>query len=161
MSDLVGLVFLITIGDTPASVDHLVGALRAIAETRRPRATDGLAAVLRSAGAAIAPGQQALTPREAHFARTRSVPLARAVGEVVAEPVIPYPPGVPVLIPGEVISAEKIAYLRLATGHGVHIQGPIDPTLATVRVVAKSTPANRPRREAMQLAESARTVSYR
>ncbi len=140
MSDLVGLVFLITIGDTPASIDRLVRALRTIATEPRPRATKGLDAVLRSAGAAIAPGRQALTPREAHFARTRSVPLCEAAGEVAAEPVIPYPPGVPVLLPGEVVSAEKVAYLRLAAAHGVHIQGAVDPTLATVRVVAEAGP---------------------
>ena len=160
MSDLVGLVFLITIGDTPASIDRLVDALRTIATTRRSRATDGLSAVLRSTGAAIAPGRQSLTPREAHFARTRSVPLAGAAGEVAAEPVIPYPPGVPVLLPGEVVSAEKVAYLRLAVGHGVHIQGPIDPTLATVRVVAESSPANRPSRATMHISESVRNVSH-
>ena len=161
MSDLVGLVFLITIGDTPASIDRLVDSLRTIAATRRQRATDGLAAVLRSAGAAIAPGRQALTPREAHFARTRSVPLAGAAGEVAAEPVIPYPPGMPVLLPGEVVSAEKVAYLRLAAGHGVHIQGPIDSTLATIRVVAETAPGERPPRTAMHIAESARNVSHR
>jgi arginine/lysine/ornithine decarboxylase len=47
---------------------------------------------------------------------------------------------VPVLLPGEVVSAEKVTYLRLAAGHGVHIQGPTDPTLATVRVVTTSRP---------------------
>jgi len=83
-----------------------------------------------------------------------SVPLAGAVGEVAAEPVIPYPPGVPVLLPGEVVSAEKVAYLRLAAVHGVHIQGPTDPTLTTLRVVTETAPGDRPPRAAMHFAGS-------
>jgi arginine/lysine/ornithine decarboxylase len=84
----------------------------------------------------IAPGTQAMTPRDAFFATARAVPLAQAAGEVAAELVTPYPPGVLVLAPGEVISTDKLAYLEHGRGHGVHLCGPADPSLATIRVVA-------------------------
>ena len=134
MSDLVGLVFLITIGDTPESVDRLVGAFAALSrehyrgEHPRPE--------LRSSGAIVTPSALAMTPREAYFAPARAVPLAAAAGEVSGELVIPYPPGIPVLAPGEVITDDKIAYLREGVAHGMYLSGPADPTLATIRVVA-------------------------
>jgi len=133
MSDLVGLVFLVTIGDTQASIDRLVEAFATLSREhytgRIPRAT------LRSSGAVVAPGDLAMTPRDAFFAPSRTVPLEASGGEVSTELVIPYPPGIPVLAPGEVITADKIAYLREGAAHGMYLSGPSDPTLATIRVV--------------------------
>jgi lysine decarboxylase len=88
------------------------------------------------AGEAIAPGTQVLTPREAYFAPTRIVPMREARGEVAAEAVIPYPPGIPVLTPGEVISDVKLACLREGLTRGMHIRGVADPTLQTLHVVS-------------------------
>jgi arginine/lysine/ornithine decarboxylase len=134
MSDLLSVICLITPGDSPARVDRLVAAVSALAAERGP-ALSAAPASLRSAATAIAPGTQALTPREAYFATTRVVPLAEAVGAVVAEPVVPYPPGIPVLTPGEIVSPDKVAYLCAVVMEGMHIRGPADPTLRTVRVV--------------------------
>jgi arginine/lysine/ornithine decarboxylase len=77
-----------------------------------------------------------MTPREAYFARSRVVPLADAVGEVAAEAVIPYPPGIPVLTPGEVMSAVKLDCLREGLAGGMHVRGTADPTVKTLRVVS-------------------------
>jgi arginine/lysine/ornithine decarboxylase len=77
-----------------------------------------------------------MSPREAFFAPSRAVPLTAAVGEVAAELVIPYPPGIPVLAPGDVVSAAKVAYLRHGATHGMYVSGPADASLATLRVVA-------------------------
>ena len=78
-----------------------------------------------------------MSPRDAFFAITRAVPLREAVGAVAAELVIPYPPGIPVLAPGDVISSEKVAYLRRGAAAGMYISGPADPTLETIHVVAE------------------------
>ena len=133
MSDLVGVVCLITIGDTPASVDRLVAAFTTLSRERyrgHVRRAD-----LRSSGVVVAPGELAMTPRQAFFAPSRAVPLATARGEVSAELVIPYPPGIPVLAPGEIITDEKLAYLREGAAHGMYLSGPADPRLETIRIV--------------------------
>ncbi|MFN8591903.1 MAG: DegT/DnrJ/EryC1/StrS family aminotransferase [Thermomicrobiales bacterium] len=134
MSDLLGVICLITPGDTGHGIDRLVGAMAALAGERRPRFTS--TSLLRSATAAVAPGPQALTPREAYFAPARPVPLRETVGAVGAEAVVPYPPGIPVFTPGEIITAVKVDYLRAVLAEGLHIRGPADPTLETLRVVA-------------------------
>lgn len=135
MSDLVSVICLVTIGDTAASIDRLVLAFASLSRERRPTARDG--AALRSSGAAIAPGDQAMSPRDAFFATATAVPLEDAVGAVSAELVIPYPPGIPVLAPGDVISAAKVAYLRQGAAAGMYISGPADPGLRTIHIVSR------------------------
>ena len=133
MSDQIGLVFLVTIADTQQSIDRLVDAFTTISRERYT-GSDRRSSV-RSSGAVVAPGELVMTPRDAFFAVTRAIPLSAAEGEISAELVLPYPPGIPVLAPGEIISAEKIAYLQEGVAHGQYISGPADPTLATIRVV--------------------------
>jgi len=132
MSDLVSVVCLITIGDTEESVNRLATAF-AILSAERTGPAGGLH--LRSTGIAIAPGEQALSPRDAFFAPSRAVPLSETAGQVSAELVIPYPPGIPVLAPGDIISGEKIEYLQHGASLGMYLSGPADPRLATLRIV--------------------------
>lgn len=134
MSDLVGVVCLVTIGDTQASIDHLVGAFATL--SREHVRGDRKRAHLRSSGAVVSPGELAMSPREAFFAPSRPVPLQGASGKISSELVIPYPPGIPVLAPGETITDEKLDYLRESVAHGTYLSGPADPELKTIRVIA-------------------------
>ncbi|MDQ1295407.1 MAG: DegT/DnrJ/EryC1/StrS family aminotransferase [Actinomycetota bacterium] len=85
--------------------------------------------------AAVVPDRQELTPRQAHRAPSRAVPLRAAVGEVAAEPVVPYPPGLPVLLPGEIVGEAAVEVLEAVRAAGGHLHGCADPTLRTLRVV--------------------------
>ncbi len=76
-----------------------------------------------------------MPPRQAFFARAESVPIGQAVGRTSAELVAPYPPGIPVLAPGERITDGTLRALEHARGAGVRIAYAADPTLATLRVV--------------------------
>jgi len=77
-----------------------------------------------------------LAPREAFFAANQTVAAADAVGRVSAELIAPYPPGVPVLAPGELITAEAVAALREVLADGGRIAYAADPSLATFQVIA-------------------------
>ncbi|MFF9125457.1 aminotransferase class I/II-fold pyridoxal phosphate-dependent enzyme [Streptomyces sp. NPDC014889] len=81
--------------------------------------------------------EQALLPRDAFFAPVDHVPAERAAGRIAAETVSPYPPGVPVVAPGEVITDEVVEYLRSGVEHGVLITDAADPSVKTFRVVAR------------------------
>ncbi|MFF5532825.1 aminotransferase class I/II-fold pyridoxal phosphate-dependent enzyme [Streptomyces cinerochromogenes] len=81
--------------------------------------------------------EQAVLPREAFFAAAESVPAERAVGRIAAEMISPYPPGVPVVAPGEVITAEVLAYLRSGVAHGFLVPDAADSSLETLRVMAR------------------------
>jgi arginine/lysine/ornithine decarboxylase len=81
--------------------------------------------------------ESAMTPRDAFFARVEQVPVAEAVGRIAAEMVSPYPPGVPVLAPGERISQEAVDYLTTGVRAGMLIPDAADSSLETLRVVAE------------------------
>ncbi|MEU0335129.1 ornithine decarboxylase [Streptomyces sp. NPDC006193] len=81
--------------------------------------------------------EQALLPRDAFFGPAEQVPAERAVGRIAAEMICPYPPGVPVVAPGEVITAEVLDHLRSGVAHGFLIAGAADPSLEMLRVVAR------------------------
>lgn len=130
MADRDTLVPIVTVADTPTTVDRLVAAL-ADAIERHGGAPRPVGRAVQWGAAATA----ALTPREAFFADHETVPAAAAVGRVCAEVVAPYPPGVPVLVPGEVVTADVLAGLDAARQAGTRIAYAADPSLATIQVV--------------------------
>jgi arginine/lysine/ornithine decarboxylase len=76
-----------------------------------------------------------LNPRQAVFRSSRPVSLHDARDQVCAEQVIPYPPGIPLLMPGEVLSAEMIDYVQYLLSQRIKIVGPEDLQLKTVRII--------------------------
>ena len=83
-----------------------------------------------------------LTPREAFFGEHITLPAHQAIGHVSAEIVAPYPPGIPVLAPGERISSDTLDALRAARARGARVAYAADPTLATLQVVDPSSVRN-------------------
>jgi arginine decarboxylase len=73
-------------------------------------------------------------PREAFFGAVDDVPAERAVGRVAAEQITPYPPGIPVILPGEVINQAVLDYLKSGLEAGMVLPDPKDPSLETIRV---------------------------
>jgi len=126
------LLAMVTVADTQKSVDSLLDALIPALQSGRgePRR---LPAAL---SWRVSP-TTATSPREAFFAPHERVSADQAVGRVSAELIAPYPPGVPVLAPGEVITKILLDGLREAAADGVRIAYAADPTLATFEVVAK------------------------
>ena len=69
------------------------------------------------------------------FSAHESVPADLAVGRVSAELIAPYPPGIPVLAPGELVTETLLAGLRAVAADGVRVAYAADPTLKTLEVV--------------------------
>src|SRR5215213_9632117 len=80
--------------------------------------------------------ENVMSPRDAFFGRVEQVPVTDAEGRIAAEMVSPYPPGVPVLAPGERINREALDYLTSGVAAGMLIPDAADPSLKTLRVVA-------------------------
>lgn len=131
MADRDTIVPLLTIGDDEESVDRLVAGLRRSLAARRGPARPPVASV-----AWRARPQAAMTPREAFFAPTERVDADRAVGRVSAETAAPYPPGIPALAPGEIITEPLLRGLQAEADAGTRVAYCSDPTLRTVLVVA-------------------------
>ena len=123
------LVAVVSLADTADSLMALTDTTIRSVEHRRdtPRPVVGPAAYRVDPVAGV-------PPRDAFFAAAEPVPLDRAVGRISAELVAPYPPGIPVLAPGERITAETLDALEHARRAGIRIAYAADPTLATLRV---------------------------
>ncbi|HEY5657650.1 MAG TPA: aminotransferase class V-fold PLP-dependent enzyme [Myxococcota bacterium] len=130
LADRDTIVPIITLNDDRASVARFTDALCAAVERERgePRP------VLPSISWTVEP-QVVLSPREAFFAPHRIVPAEQAIGRVSAELVAPYPPGIPVLAPGERITREAVEGLRQAMADGTQVRYAADPTLRSFQIV--------------------------
>jgi len=121
----------ITIADDEQRVDYLLNALRSVAAKGTPNTASSAAKPL------IAPHvpEMVINPRQANFAASRRIPLAQAIGEICAEQIMPYPPGIPLLLPGERIDSDMLDYLHYIKEQGITIVGPEDTSLEYVRVI--------------------------
>ena len=121
---------MITFADTPDRINDLVKKIIDSVNTHRgaPRKIEILPAF------SIEP-EVVVSPREAFFSDYEIVNSAEAVGRVSAEIICPYPPGVPVLSPGERITQAALSALFEARDMGVRIAFVSDPTLQTLKVL--------------------------
>ena len=82
------------------------------------------------------PGPSVVSLREAYFAPAELVPAEQAVGRVSADALAAYPPGIPNLLPGELITGETRDFLRhTAAAPFGHVRGAADPDLVRMRVL--------------------------
>ena len=125
------LTFIISLGNTSADIDRLVGAFVELA-TNHPQ---DKCLELRSIELPQILTEMAITPRQADRSRHLSISIDDAVGKISAESICPYPPGIPVLIPGEIITSEAVDYLRQILDLEGEIVGCSDPDLETILIV--------------------------
>ncbi len=126
--DIGNILAIISVGDNERMVERLVAALY---EIKRRYAKDPSGLLNNEY---IAP-QVILPPQNAFYGEHRFLPLKESSGHVSAEFVMCYPPGIPVLAPGERITDEIIDYIAYAEEKGCLLTGPEDATLATVKIV--------------------------
>jgi arginine decarboxylase len=132
--DLHHLMFIVTVADDEAAVDRLVAAMRDLVDAA-PRVGGGRELPSLPPVSQLV-GDYVMSPREAFLGTTRRVDLADAAGEIAAEPVSPYPPGVPLLVPGQRVHDGHVEFLRKGLEAGMFVEGVSDPSLEQLRVVA-------------------------
>ncbi|HTU14250.1 MAG TPA: amino acid decarboxylase [Solirubrobacterales bacterium] len=114
---------------------------------RALRLVDGIAAAVEQLGSEppetkpeFAPpppwGEPKMTPRDAFLGAQEVVPFAEAEGRIAAEPLATYPPGIPNVLPGEILTRETLDFITDSVDHGGYVRGAADRELATLRVVA-------------------------
>ena len=126
------LMALVTYAHDEADVDRLAAALEQLAAGHR----NGEPRDERVAEPDTLVTEQVMVPREAFFARSEMVAPDAAVGRINADIVVPYPPGIPVLVPGEVITEAIAEHLEHVVAHGGFVEGATDQALDRFRVAA-------------------------
>jgi arginine decarboxylase len=127
--------FILTLGNTDEDIDRLIASVRATAEAGRPSARPGVPEALRRASSQGSLPPVAITPREAFYAPAAACEFLRAEGRICAEVVTPYPPGIPVLMPGERITRDVLDGLAAVREARCPISAS-DPSLSTLRVLS-------------------------
>jgi arginine/lysine/ornithine decarboxylase len=124
---------LLTYADTEETVGRLGQALRDLAEEHAGGEPLDLGPLppLRETRM-----ETVLLPREAFLGATEMVPWRKAAGRISAEMICPYPPGIPIAAPGELLTDAAVDYLQEQAARGVMVEGAADETLAHFRVVA-------------------------
>ncbi len=125
------LMFIISLGNTENDITQLITGFKHLCQ-RHPTT---LPLPHFPTPPAAEHSQSPLSPRQAFFATQCRIPTAQAIGQICAETICPYPPGIPVLLPGELISAVAIASLQTTLSAGGLLTGCSDPSLETILVV--------------------------
>jgi len=134
LADRDTLVAIVTIADDEGTLKQLVDALvAAIHATSGPSRSPSVPVSWQ-----VQP-VKAMSPRAAFFSAHESVAADLAVGRISAELIAPYPPGIPVLAPGELVTERLLADLRAVAADGVRVAYAADPSLMTIEVVRTST----------------------
>lgn len=130
LSDLYNILCIISLGDVADDLNILIKAFQTLSD-RFYRTRPAKVVTVRVPTTPIL----AMSPREAFYAITEEVPLEDAEGRVIAESIMVYPPGIPVLLPGEIVSEENLAYIADCINAGLPVQGTEDPDIRMVKVV--------------------------
>jgi arginine decarboxylase len=131
LSDLYNILCIITPGDTEEDLQKLVFALEELSKVHKNQADENIAASVQLPKIPVL----AVTPREVFYAETEVVPFEESAGRIIAEFVMVYPPGIPIFIPGEVISEDNLIYTRKNIAAGLPVQGAEDCELHLLRVL--------------------------
>jgi arginine decarboxylase len=120
------LTFILSIGNTHQDINQLIQSFLKLSPSPH-------LPISPSPNLPISPAT--ISPREAFFAPAEMVPLEQAGDRISTEIVCPYPPGVPVLVPGEIVTTAALNYLQQVLQAGGTITGCSDPDCKTLKVV--------------------------
>ena len=126
--DMANLLAYVSVGDRPKDIERLVAALAEIRRNYRKDSSKMLKAEY------MEPVVKC-SPQEAFYAEKEALAMEKAAGRVVGEFVMCYPPGIPVLAPGELVTEKILAYIRYAKKKGCQMTGTEDMTLRTINVM--------------------------
>ncbi|KAF4353884.1 hypothetical protein G4B88_009362, partial [Cannabis sativa] len=133
ISELVGtksITYAFNLGTCEEHVERLVFGLKKIVSSSSSSSTSMSHGVC----APFADFTTSLIPREAFFRKKRKVSIEKCIGEVCGELICPFPPGIPVLIPGETITQKALDYVLDVRSKGAIISGASDPQLFSILV---------------------------
>ena len=126
--DIANILAYVSVGDRPKDIERLVAALAEIRRNYRKDSSKMLKAEY------IDP-EVVAGPQEAFYAEKESLPMEETKGRVCSEFIMCYPPGIPILAPGERITEEILTYIRYAKKKGCQMTGPEDMSIKRLNVM--------------------------
>lgn len=129
LGDVLNILAMISIGDTEENVRALIDALKDISQKyRQKRISYDKNSILENP-------ELIVSPRDAFFSSKKSIELKDAEGEISGESIMAYPPGIPIVTPGERISKDMINYIKMLKEQNTSLQGTEDPEVEYIKVL--------------------------
>ena len=128
--DIANLLAYVSVGDRPKDIERLVAALAEIRRNYRKDPSKTLK--MEYIDPVVVCG-----PQDAFYAEKESLPIAKSCRRICSEFVMCYPPGIPILAPGEQITEEILTYIRYAKKKGCQITGPEDMSIQYLNVMTE------------------------
>ena len=129
LGDLYNILALVAIGTTKNDIDKLIDSLEQIAKLF---AKDGIVKQINPKQ--ITP-EIKLNPREAFYMEKESVEIDKCINRISGESIMAYPPGIPIVAPGELITKEIIDYIKTLKEKEAHLTDMKDKSLKTILVI--------------------------
>jgi len=126
--DVGNILAYLSIGDRERDVERLVSALSEIRRRYKKKRSDTIPLEYMNP-------EVVCTPQEAFYAETEVRPIEKSAGHICAENVMCYPPGIPMLAPGERITKDILGYIRYMKEHGGSLTGPEDSKVEHLKVL--------------------------
>ncbi|NCB91308.1 MAG: aminotransferase class V-fold PLP-dependent enzyme [Clostridia bacterium] len=135
LSDEKHVVAIVTYANTMEDVDRLVTALEGISSDLNGRKREGNAQFSKPVLWDFSLPEYVLSPRTAYFSKKKKIKWEDAEGKIAGEALIPYPPGIPLINPGERINRQVWSYMERYRKMGLHFHGPEDKLLETIHII--------------------------
>ncbi|MBS4538676.1 aminotransferase class I/II-fold pyridoxal phosphate-dependent enzyme [Clostridium sp. D2Q-11] len=128
LGDMYNILAIVSLGDSKESLNALVEALEDMADKYRDRSKKVLKVSLKNPEVVV-------SPREAFYSKTVSLPIKDAIGKISGEAVMAYPPGIPIISQGERITQDTIQYIELLKSQESMLTGTKDPYVNNIEVL--------------------------
>jgi len=130
LPSLQNLTFIISLGNTVAHIQQLVQAFTTLATDYKQDKQ-----IVECDRTYNLESKLAISPRQAFYGSTETLPIEQTRDRICGELVCPYPPGIPILMPGEIVTGEALTFLQQVQRLGGKISGCADSSLKTLKVI--------------------------
>ncbi|MGV8154374.1 MAG: aminotransferase class I/II-fold pyridoxal phosphate-dependent enzyme [Alkaliphilus sp.] len=131
LADMHNILAIVSLGDDEISLNALVNALKEIAtKFKTTKKIKKINNILENPNLII-------SPRDAYFSEKRTLKLEDSKDEISGESIMVYPPGIPIVTPGEKITREMIEHIKLWKSEEAQLQGTEDPYVNYIRVLGR------------------------
>ena len=139
LSNYYGVLLICTIGNEKEDFDKFLDAIKSISknldiDNNLDKSDDNVIKLMKLNYPNLIP-EKIISPRQAFYSNKKEVLLKESIGQISGEYIIPYPPGISLTSPGEIITQEVVDYILECKKYGMHVSGLKDSSLEIIEII--------------------------
>lgn len=141
LSNYYGVLLICTIGNEKEDFDKFLDAIKSISknldiDNNLDKSDDNVTKLMKLNYPNLIP-EKIISPRQAFYSNKKEVLLKESIGQICGEYIIPYPPGISLTSPGEIITQEVVDYILECKKYGMHVSGLKDSSLEIIEIIER------------------------